>query len=487
MRPDPRLLRALALAAAFGALGALAAPARAQQFMGTVVLPDGATPVAGVIVVANDAAGRPVTQTVTGAEGRFVLFVDSLKPVTLRLLRTGFAPTAGPTQRLGHDEVADVVVTLGAEAVKVPALRRGASTCGRANAADRAAAQLVVEEARKTFVAAQATVGRTDIVARYVTFDHRVAKTGEDTLRSLLRRATGALPSLFHATTAEELEASGFFATVGGERVFRAPEPALLGTEWFISTHCFSLAPQEGGLLRVEFRPARERKGLVDLEGAYLFDATTLTLRRAEFRFQGMREEERFANAGGVLDFAQLDNGDWVTVRWYQRFPLLGYRTGDGNTTLVRSTMTLIDIIGHRVQGGRVLAVLKDDLPLLRADPVEGAAARSEFGRACPERVTTQLTGAARGTVAPVDSESVSGVLVRATWDEPVVVDRTEFTKREHLREAFTDAQGQWLICDIPMRRDVTVRWETRGRERTVPFTLTAPGIIQSVATPSVP
>jgi len=463
----------------------LSAPALgAQQFIGSVLQPDGRTPAAGVIVVARDASGRDVAQAVSGVEGRFVLFVDSARTVSLRLHRTGFAPTDGPSRTLATDEVADVVVTLGTEPVRIPALRRGASSCGRASAEDRAAVGTVLEEARKALVAAQAMIGRNDITARFATFEHRVAKTGEDTLRTLQRRSVGALPSLFRATTPDELEADGFFATVSGERVFRAPEPALLASPWFTRTHCFTLLPQGDSALRVEFRPSRERKGLVDIEGVYVLDPRTLELRRIEFTFQGLRDEERHANAGGVLEFMQLGDGDWLTSRWHHRFPLLGYRTSDGATTLVRSSMTLIDIVGHRVVGGRVLAVLHDDAPLMRADPVDGAVARTEFGRACPERLARQGTGAARGRLAPVDSESVGAVLVRATWDEPVVVDRTTLTKREHIREAYTDDQGAWVICDIPLRRELTLRWNARGSERTIPFTMPTAGSIVTVSAP---
>jgi hypothetical protein len=302
-----------------------------------------------------------------------------------------------------------------------------------------------------------------------------------------MRRATGALPSLFRATTTEELEASGFFATVGGERVFRAPEPALLASAWFTGTHCFSAVPQGDTALRITFRPSRDRRGLVDLEGAYVFEPRTLALRRVEFTFQGMREEERFANAGGLLEFARLGTGDWLVTRWHQRFPLLGYRTSDGATTLIRTSMTLVDITGHRVVGGRVLAVLHEQAPLVRLDPVEGAFANTEFGRACPERLGRQNTGAARGTIVPVDSESVSGRLVRATWTEPVVVDRTQLTVREHVRETFTDERGQWLVCDIPARREVTVRWDARGQEKTIPFTLETAGSVVTLPRPPAP
>lgn len=469
------------LVGAFVAAALHVPTAEAQQFMGTVVLPDGATPAAGVLVLVTDSAGREVAQGVSGVEGRFALFVDSARTLTLTLHRTGFAPTVAATRRLAGDEVADLVAVLGSAPIRVPALRRGATTCGRASAEERAGVAVALEEVRKALLAAQSMIARNDVAARFATFEHRVAKTGEDTLRSQVRRSAGPLPSLFRATTTDELEAGGFFATVGGERVFRAPEPALLASPWFTSTHCFTAQPLGDSVLRLAFRPARERRGLVDLEGAYLLDARSLALRRVEFTYQGMREEERAADAGGVLEFLQLINGDWLVTRWHYRFPLLGYRTSDGATTLVRTSMTLIDIVGHRVSGGRVLAVLHDARPLMRADPVEGALASSEFGRACAERIGRQNTGAARGAIVPVDSESVSGILVRATWDEPVVVDRTLLTKREHLREAFTDDRGGFLVCDLPARRDITLRWESRGQERTIPFKLPAAGTVVTV------
>lgn len=482
-----RRLRSLLALAALVYATATAGSAQAQQFIGTVVLPDGTTPLAGVLVVVTDSIGRAVAQGVSSAEGRFTLFVDSSRTLMVTLHRTGFAPTVAATRRLAGDEVVDLIAVLGGTAVRIPTLRRGATTCGRVNAEDRAAMGTALEEVRKALVAAQSMVARNDIAARFVTFEHRTAKTGEDTLRSLARRATGPLPSLFRATTTEELEEGGFFAMISGERVFRAPEPALLASDWFTGTHCFTAQPQGDSVLRLAFRPTRVRKGLVDLEGAYVLDARTLELRRVEFAYQGMREEERQANAGGVLDFVQLANGDWLVSRWHNRVPLLGYRTSDGATTLVRTSMSLIDITGHRVVGGRVLAVVLDRLALMRSDPVKGALANTAFGRACPERIVTQNTGGARGVLVPVDSEPVRDVLVRATWNEPVVVDRTLLTQREHVRETFTDEQGAWLICDIPARRDITLRWEARGQERTIPFTLPAVGTVTTVAKPATP
>ena len=452
--------------------------AAAQRLIGTVVHPDGRTPAAGVIVVARDTAGRALSQVVTGAEGQFTLFVDSATTLSLRLFREGFMPTDGETRRLGGDEIVDVIAVL--ESVPVPRLPlpRGASSCGRSSGEQRAAVDLLLEEARKAFIVAQAGIGRTDIVTRFATYDHRTAKNGEDTLRSVVRRGRGALPSLTRATTTEELESGGFFAQISGERLFRALEPALLASEWFTRTHCFTLVVQGDSVLRLAFRPARERRGLVDVEGTYAFDVTTRSLRDVAYRYQGLPAEERASGAGAWMTLARLPNGDRIVTEWGQRAPLLGYRLSDGATTIIRTTMTLVDITGHRSVGGRVTAVVHETLPLYLAGPVEPALARTPFGVACPERLGRQSTGAAQGAIPPRDSASLSGILVRVTWEDPVVVDRTVFTQREQVREAVTDSTGHFLVCDLPTRRDLTLRWALRGDERTYAFTLPAAGTI---------
>lgn len=467
----------------------LAFPTRAaaQRLIGTVVHPDGRTPAAGVIVVARDTAGRELSQVVTGTEGQFTLFVDSATTLSLRLLREGFLPTDGETRRLGSDEIVDLIAVLGSAPVPRLPLPRGASSCGRSTAEQRAAVDLLLGEARKAFIVAQAGIGRTDIVSRYATYDHRTAKSGEDTLRSVVRRGQGAPPSLYRATTTEELESGGFFALIRGERVFRALEPALLASEWFTRTHCFTLAVQGDSVLRLAFRPARERRGLVDVEGAYAFDAATRSLRDVEYRYQGLPAEERASGAGAWMTLARLPNGDRIVSEWGQRTPLLGYRLSDGATTMIRTTMTLVDITGHRSVGGQVTAVVHETLRLYVARPVEPELARTPFGIACPERLDRRSTGAARGAIPPKDSATLSGILVRVTWEDPVVVDRTVFTQREQVREALTDDTGNFLVCDLPPRRDLTLRWALRGDERTYAFTLPAAGTVVTASPPPAP
>src|SRR5262245_56496287 len=107
--------RALSIAACF----LVPAVLQSQQWMGTVLLPDGRTPVGGVVVVARDTAGRPTAQAVSNSEGRFTVFVDSARTLSLQLSRTGFAPTTTEPRRLAAEEVVDVVVTLGSEAIRI--------------------------------------------------------------------------------------------------------------------------------------------------------------------------------------------------------------------------------------------------------------------------------------------------------------------------------------------------------------------------------
>lgn len=488
IRSLDRLRRAILPCAIVACLSlALPTSVAAQRLIGTVVLPDGQSPVAGVIVVARDSAGREMSQAVTGAEGRFTLFVDSATTFSLRLFREGFAPTDGEKRRLGGDEVVDLIAVLGNVPIARVPFPRGASSCGRVNAEQRAALDLVLEETRKALIVAQAGIGRSDIAGRFATFDHRTAKNGEDTLRSVVRRGSGPLPTLYRATTTEELEAGGFFAEIGGERVFRALEPAQFASEWFTRTHCFTLAAVGDSVVRLSFRPARERRGLVDVEGAFRFDPRTLSLLDVQYRYQGLRDEERASGAGAWMQFARLPNGDRIVTSWGQRAPLLGYRLTDGATTMIRTSMTLIDITGHRSVGGRVTAVMHETLPLFRVDPVDAALARTPFGQACPERLGRQNTGAVQGTIPPKDSASLSGILVRVTWEDPVVVDRTIFTKREQVRETLTDETGGFTVCDLPLRREFTLRWELRGEERSFPFTLPAAGTIVTASPPPAP
>ncbi len=469
-------------------LSAVLVPAvGAQRFVGSVALPGGAGPAAGVLVVAEDSTGRLVAESITLDDGSFAIFVDSTATVTLRLLRSGAAPVTVVTKRLGDAQVDTIRAVLPAAAPLLGAsVERGSSTCrGRREGKDPV--HVLLAQADIALRVTQLRIGRSDVAARFVTFNHRTAKNGTDTLRTAFRRAAGALPALFEPTSTEQLEAGGFFATVGGERVFRAPDAAILTSDWFQETHCFTLRRVTADSLVLEFAPTRERKGLIDIAGEYRFDRRTLDLREIAFSYVGLPAEERKSDAGGVLEFARAANGNWLVAAWNQRVPLLGYRQADGTTTFVRSSMTLVDIIGHRGVGGRVLATLQGSRLTYQWDGLTRPLSTSPFGVLCSERLVTAATSAARGRVVSDSAEALPGVVVRASWEVPVVVDRTQMATREQVRETVTREDGSWALCDLPVKRDVTVRWEVRGKEVKVPLVITEPTAVVDIKPAATP
>jgi hypothetical protein len=455
-----------------------ASPLAAQRLAGTAWLPGGSTPAAGVIILAAYSAGREVAHTVTRAGGGFALFVDSTQALTFSALRVGHGPSPLFTRRLRDGESDSVRVVLADAPVALPSrVPRGAATCGGRDDG-RAAVQALLAEARKVMVAARHRLGRDDEAARTVAFQHRTAKNGEDTLYTMMRRAEGPPPPLFDEVPAEELERRGFFATVAGERTYNVPGLETLTGDWFGETHCFTLSRVTDAEYVLTFKPARERKGLVDVEGEYRFDRPTAGLRRVTFRYVNLPQEERLSNSGGMIEFARLPNGAWTALQWHQRFPLLGYRSSSGNTTFVQSQMTLVDVIGHRVLGGRTTAVLAGDRPVFQHDPVPAAIARTPFGQLCAERLVTAQTAAARGRLVATDSLPVDRLVVRARWGVPVVVDRTQMTEREHVRETMTGPDGEWSLCDLPVDRDITISWSVRGVEGSAPLRIASPGTV---------
>jgi hypothetical protein len=469
-------------------VSAAARPAAAQRLAGITYLPDGRSPAAGVIITAHDANGMEIAQTVTRDDGRFLIFIDSAGPMTLRAYRLGFRPADihAATIVAGDDALPDTIrATLPAAALELDrALRRGATTCGGREDA-RAALTELLGEARRTMQAARFRIGRGEIAARFATFQHRTAKNGEDTLRSTIRRGSGPLPSLFPPVATEQLEATGFFATIAGERVFHAPDLDVLLSPWFNGTHCFTLRRIATDSLIVAYAPARERRGLVDVSGEYIFDRRSLEFRRVSFQYVGLPPEERESGAGGVIDFVRASNGNRHADHWYQRTPFLGYRQADGTTTFVRSTMTVVDVIAHFVTGGRVTAISAGERLLVQRGGLVGAEANTPAGRACPERLVTAATGAARGRIVPDSGRMAGGILVRAVWEVPVVIARTQMSTREMVRETLTDDTGAWLLCDIPVGRETSIRWTVRDEERSVPLLLTTPGAIADVAMPA--
>ena len=52
------------------------------------------------------------------------------------------------------------------------------------------------------------------------------------------------------------------------------------------------------------------------------------------------------------------------------------------------------------------------------------------------------------------------------------------------MRETLTDADGNWALCDIPVDRDVTIRWDVGDAERRIPIRIAQPFSVLEVRQP---
>ena len=104
--------------------------ASAQIINGTVVLPDGTTPVSGAIVMALDANGATVVRGLTTGRGTFILKLPAPRTVDLRLLRIGYKPLRGPSVTVAAGETKSVTVVYDAATVSLAAVNiRERETC----------------------------------------------------------------------------------------------------------------------------------------------------------------------------------------------------------------------------------------------------------------------------------------------------------------------------------------------------------------------
>lgn len=455
----------------------------AQRLEGTVRYRGGVA--AGVVLTARDASGAQIGQTVSRDDGRYLLFLERPGIVRVEAKRVGFAREVAGERRLEGTGIETLDLQLESRRVELPpTIPRGAATCDR-SARDRRVAEALYEEIIAAATAARFRIGRADVQGRWVSSQYRIAKRTDDTLRAALRRARGSLPQIFPPVATERLEEVGFFATVGGDRTFYAPDLDIITTPWFLETHCVRVRRVEDDSLVLAFEPTRQRRGLVDVAGEFVVDWPSMQLLRMRFRYVDLPDTERESGAGGHLGFARTPAGGWIVNEWSQRTPFLNYFVGEGNTTLIRTQMTRVDVIAHFLTGGRILAVTDSGGTRYQRDPHGARVAGTAFAPLCPERTTIQPTAAIRGRfTADSSSAPLASTVIRASWTLPVIVNRTEVQEREEVRETTTDEDGAWALCDIPVDRDVVVRWEVGDAERRIPVRVAQPFTVTEVRQP---
>ncbi|NNG15687.1 MAG: carboxypeptidase regulatory-like domain-containing protein [Gemmatimonadales bacterium] len=329
------------------AIALLAPAARSQAVRGNLVNRDSGRPIAGAIVGLQDSTGTIVEQRLTYEPGGFL--IQTAHPGTFRfqVLRIGFRPWYSDYFELRAGEQIVLSIRLRPEPVVLDELVAESDRCTTDPEAGTRTAQLL-EEARKAFLAAEATMRGGDFRFRIMIFKHRL----EPDLGHMVetRDSTSTLRVWpIDAEPAESLDAHGFVRRLSHPDgpIYFGIDGGVLLSDTFLESHCFFLRSPKGdleGRVGLVFRPA----GFYlrpDVEGVFWVDAKTLAPHALEYWYVGLPPWVPKREAGGRFDFAELPNAGWVIRRWWLRAPI-------PKVSRVRTNPRLF---GYAIEGGEVV------------------------------------------------------------------------------------------------------------------------------------
>jgi len=307
---------------------ALALPAAAQQTSYAVrgVVRDSASsaPIAGVVVIARDAAGASLGRGLTSPAGRYSLAASA--PVQrLQLTRIGYrAREIRVSPPENGVSVADVEMT--ALATMLEPVRTTAS--GRCpQRPDAPAAFALLDQGRAGLLTA--VVGReTDsAMVTVLAFDRTMDgnSDGIDRQRVRIRTVERAKTSFNATRTAADFVQRGFVHDDNGKQTFFGPDAEVMLDESFARGYCFRVATapasdtahaNQAGLA---FAPLDRRRGRIDIEGTLWVDTIARRLGSVEFRYVGLDNVSTGFNPGGRVSFREVMPGAVMIDRWSMR------------------------------------------------------------------------------------------------------------------------------------------------------------------------
>ncbi|MEO7456744.1 MAG: carboxypeptidase regulatory-like domain-containing protein [Gemmatimonadaceae bacterium] len=337
----------------------------AQSVIGTVLLPDSLTPVAGAVVIATAPSGAVTGRALTNARGQFALKVGEPGSTKLTVLRIGFRPSAGPTLTLALASTERVRIVVNSATVSLAGMGvRERESC-RVSADTGFAVARVWEEARKAMLTSQLSSELVPLYAEWIEYDRALDSLARSVREQHIRTTRSLTTHAFRSVPADVLRDRGFVVEEEGNSVFYAPDAEALLSDTFVSGHCFRLVDPPSGagaLIGVAFVPNGDRRAMREIEGTLWLDRATAELRTLDFRYLNLPEEAAPAHPGGIVDFQRLPDGNWLIARWNVRMPRLTASARIEHrldrTIAQRRVLTLR---GVQVMGGEVTRALRGD------------------------------------------------------------------------------------------------------------------------------
>lgn len=301
------------------------APASAQQVVGRLVAEGSGQAIDGAVVSLRDGAGDRRDAAFTNEDGGFVLEAAAAGPYRIRAERIGFETWTSAPIRLARDTVLRRTFRLPVRPVDLAELRVEAErTCGTP-AAEGAAINRVLEEARKAHRAARISAERGLYAFTIRGYQRELGPGGDDVRSEESSTYTARSNQPFTATSRETLARDGYVGRSEDDgRIWYAPDFSVLLSDMFLDTHCFGIESEgEGDRERVglRFEPAPDRD-VPEIEGT-LWVSRAGELEFLDYHYVNLDLDVETRELGGRLEFRHLPSGAWVISRWWIRVPVL--------------------------------------------------------------------------------------------------------------------------------------------------------------------
>jgi hypothetical protein len=298
--------------------------ADAQVVRGTVTESASSAPIPGALVTLEPVSGAPsqAIAVLSSASGEFAIratvgrFRLTAKRIGVqRFVSEPFDLAAGETRRMD--------VSLEALAFKLPEVRVVDADLCVQNEPDRQRVNSLWEEARTVLTAAQISLRDRLFEGHLTRYVRALQPRTMRVLEESYSERRGMMDRPFTSQGGDSLSRLGYRRTIGEFEYYFAPDADALVSRAFRRDHCYGVVEGRGdrrGMVGIAFEPVSGRT-VPDVRGTLWMDGRTFELRLVEFRYTMMPEFDGSDRVGGEVHFGKLDNGAWVTSRWFMRFP----------------------------------------------------------------------------------------------------------------------------------------------------------------------
>ncbi len=448
----------------------------AQEIQGTLRRSDGA-PAPGVVVLAEDVRdGRVIGRTVTGEAGtyRVVVTTDSLR---VRALRIGQQPQVLGVVRLQSGARYEMSRTLEDSPVMISRLAsRVDSRCEVRPDGAALVAQLFAQ-ARTALLASQLVSADGRPRTHYRLIREEWKANEQEFVSSFAADFVSDSLRPFQSVPADSLATAGYVARQrDGSTVYRAPDADLLVDDRFLSLYCVHLvegSEDRDEWIGVGFKPARMRRGIVEVEGTLWLDRATNELQRVEYGYVGLDPAAGRTKPGGWVEYSRLSSGVWFVSRWEIRMP----RVAQHVVATARDLVAHQTVLGvHRI-AGEVLDVSLNGRMRYTVGTTDvvtetGAIMQGPIELNVDASLCTNAPDASTlvyGTVRGVGGGTLANAAVHVVWRGASRAHRPSATgAADAYRDSTTvrtDSLGVYRVCGVPPDRVVDVQFSADAHQ----------------------